>query len=211
MKSLKTALLGATILVSAGAISGANAADVYSRGSIKDTGPVDYRPAITWTGFYFGANIGTTFNEEVTIEDVTFEDDDDNELLAGLHLGYNWQKSSNLVLGIEGDVSFGDDIEYLASLRGRVGLAAGPTLFYATGGVALLGFEDDFGDDSEDFTGWVAGLGVEHKIRDNLSVGLEGLYYAFEEEIENTDVELDFWTVRARLTYHLGSHREELK
>jgi outer membrane immunogenic protein len=117
------------------------------------------------------------------------------------------------VLGIEGDVNFVDDIEYLASLRARIGLAAGPTLFYATGGGAILGFEDDLGGDDDELTGYVVGLGVEHKLRDNVSVGLEGLYYSFDEDDNNVvDDELDFWTVRARLTYHLGGgHREPLK
>jgi hypothetical protein len=75
MKSLKAALLGATILAGAGVLSGADAADVYSRGSIKDTGPVDYLPAISWGGFYFGVNAGGLFleNEDgVDDEDDTF-------------------------------------------------------------------------------------------------------------------------------------------
>jgi outer membrane immunogenic protein len=205
MKSLKTALLGATILVSAGALTGANAADVYSRGSIKDTGPVDYQPAISWNGFYFGVNAGALFLDE----DNSADGDDDTFFAGGLHIGYNWQRTSNLVFGIEGDVNFVDDIEYLASIRARIGLAAGPTLFYATGGGAILGFEDDLGGDDDEVTGYVAGLGVEHKLRQNVSVGLEGLYYNFDDDDVVED--LDFWTVRARLTYHLGGHREELK
>jgi outer membrane immunogenic protein len=85
-------------------------------------------------------------------------------------------------------------------------------LFYATGGVALLGFEDEDSGDDDDLTGWVAGLGVEHKLRQNVSVGLEGLYYSFDEDDNGGDDEdFDFWTVRARLTYHLGEHREPLK
>jgi outer membrane immunogenic protein len=210
MKSLKMALLGATILVSAGVLSAADAADVYSRGSIKDTGPVDYLPAISWNGFYFGVNAGAAFEDD---DNGASDDDDDTVFIGGLHVGYNWQRTSNLVLGVEGDVNFADDIDYLATLRGRIGLAAGPTLFYATGGVAFLGVEDEFSSDDEDFTGWVAGLGVEHKLRENVSVGLEGLYYAFDEDDDNgaSEDEFDFWTVRARLTYHLGGNREPLK
>jgi outer membrane immunogenic protein len=201
MKSFKLALLGATFLVGAVAASGANAADVYGRGgSIKD-GPVDYMPAITWTGFYFGANLGAAFNDE----DNGGDDDDDTAFIGGLHAGYNWQKHGNLVLGVEGDVDFADDIDYLASLRGRLGYAAGPTLFYATAGVAFLGFEDELSDD-DTLTGWVAGLGVEHKVRENVSLGLEGLYYAFDEDDVASD-DADFWALRARLTFHLGDSR----
>ncbi len=200
MNSFKTALLGATFLVGALAASGANAADVYSRGSIKDSGPADYMPAITWTGFYVGANLGAAFFDG--------EDSDDTVAVGGLHAGYNWEKPGGFVLGVEGDVNFADDIEYLASVRGRVGLARGATLFYATGGVAFLGVDDELSDD-DTLMGWTAGLGVEHKLRENVSLGLETLYYNFEEE---TDVEeADFWTVRARLTYHLGGSHEALK
>jgi outer membrane immunogenic protein len=216
VKSLKLTLLSATFLAGASIVSGANAADVYERGgSYKDT-PVSYA-AITWSGFYAGINLGAAFDDDDDDDDfkdveVSRRDDDDDDatFLAGVHVGYNWQKASNLVLGVEGDVSFGDDIDYLASLRGRLGWAAGPTLFYATGGVAFIGLDDNGSDDDEDSeTGWVAGLGVEHKLRDNVSIGLEGLYYAFDEDNNGSgnDDENDFWTVRARLTYHFGGAR----
>jgi outer membrane immunogenic protein len=199
MNAFKLALLGATFMVGAAAVSGAQAADVYSRGgSVKD-GPVDYMPAITWTGFYFGANLGASFNDSET--------DDDTAFLGGVHAGYNWQRHGNVVLGVEGDVDFADDIDYLASLRGRLGFAAGPTLFYATAGVAFLGVDDAFGDD-DTLTGWVAGLGLEHKVRENVSVGLEGLYYDFDED-DNFGQDADFWAVRARLTFHLSDSRGE--
>jgi outer membrane immunogenic protein len=201
MNSFKLALLGATFLASTAIISGANAADVYGRGgSIKD-GPVDYMPAITWTGFYFGAHLGGAFND-----DDNGGDDDDTVFLGGLHAGYNWQKPSNIVFGVEGDVSFADDIDYLASIRGRLGFTTGPTLFYATGGAAFLGVEDIFGDD-DTLNGWVVGLGAEHKLRENVSLGLEGLYYDFSDDDDFDDA--DFWAIRARLTYHFTDPRGE--
>ena len=208
MKSLKSALLGATFLAGASVLSAANAADVYERGSLKD-GPAPYLPAITWTGFYLGANVGAAFNDDDV--EVAGEDDDDTAVIGGLHVGYNWQKPSNLVLGIEADVNFADDIDYLATVRGRLGWAAGPTLFYATGGAAFIGFDDAFSDDDSE-TGWVAGLGIEHKLRDNVSIGLEGLYYAFDQDDDlGGDDDADFWTLRARLTYHFGGYNSPLK
>jgi len=199
MNSFKLALLGATFLATAGAVTGANAADVYSRGnSIKDTGPVDYMPAITWTGFYFGANLGAAFTDGA---------DDDTVAVGGVHAGYNWQRNDHLVLGVEGDVDFADDINYLATLRGRIGYAAGPTLFYATGGVAFFD-ADDINGDSVGLTGYVVGGGIEHKLRENVSLGLESLYYNFEDDSEASD-NADFYTVRARLTYHFTDPRGE--
>jgi outer membrane immunogenic protein len=216
LKSLKLALLGATFLAGAAAISGAQAADVYTRGgSVKDTGPVDYAPAITWGGFYAGIHAGSTFNDEISIsvDDIgsgALEVDD--TFVAGVHVGYNWQTARNVVLGIEGNVTFPSDDEffadYFASIRGRLGYAVDKTLFYGTGGVAILAWDEDssFADTS---VGWVAGLGVEHKIRDNLSIGVESLYYSFEEEFAGGAIEQerDFWTVQARLTYHFNSDR----
>lgn len=84
--------------------------------------------------------------------------------LAGVHAGYNWQTAPNWVVGIEGDwdwtnlsasatnplvravdgnvlandnFSMETDINWLATLRGRLGYTSDNWLFYATGGVAL--------------------------------------------------------------------------
>jgi len=195
------ALLGATFLI--GAAGAASAADLGGGGGggYKD-GPSDYNPGITWSGFYFGANAGAEFI------DIDSEDgDEDAVFIGGIHVGYNWQKHGPWVFGIEGDVNFVDDegTDYLASIRGRLGYAMGPTLLYATGGAAFLGL--DSGDDDEDaITGFVVGGGLEHKIRENVSIGVEGLYYSFDgEDFGLNDEDVDSYTIRARLTYHLNS------
>jgi outer membrane immunogenic protein len=145
MKTFKLALLGATLLASAGAISAANAADVYARGGGLKDGPVDYMPAITWTGFYVGVQAGGVFGDTADfterlgrLSDKT-SFDIDNTWLAGVHLGYNWQTERNLVLGIEGAISAlgggrdaevngvkvgGPDDQWLTSVRGRLGYAS---------------------------------------------------------------------------------------
>lgn len=207
LKSVSYALASAAAL--ALAVPAAHAADIYrDGGSLKDAAPVDYAPPITWTGFYIGANLGAAWDDTDDVEIV-----DDATLIGGGHLGYNWQGARNIVLGVEGDIDFLDDVEYLATIRGRLGYAFGPTLLYATGGVAFIGFDDDglFTDDSD--TGWVAGAGLEHKIRNNLSFGVEGLYYAFENDDDEFLFEDDanFWVARARLTYHFGGYGDILK
>jgi outer membrane immunogenic protein len=210
MTATRLALLGATFLTAASALSAANAADVYApSGSLKDE-PAAYYPAITWTGFYIGAHAGSTVDAQNTFEldGVEVDQDLDDTGLAGFQIGYNWQKASHLVLGIEGDVSFPFDdigVDYFASIRGRLGYAAGNALFYASGGVAFLGFEDDGASDDDNLTGYTVGLGMDYKLRQNVSVGLEGLYYNFEDDIGGgVEQELDFYTVRARLNYHFG-------
>ena len=69
--------------------------------------------------------------------EVTGEGGDDDGIIGGLHLGYNWQRG-NIVFGVEGDVSFDGGLDnYLGSLRGRVGLARDDAFFYITGGLAI--------------------------------------------------------------------------
>ncbi len=216
MKTLKLALLGATFL--AGAAASAQAADIYRDGGYKDppVAPVEYLPAITWTGFYFGGDVGAAFNDDNSYmylfeDDETFDDGNDNTTwLAGVHVGYNWQNPTGLVLGLEGDVSFADNIDYLASIRGRIGYAMNSTMVYATGGAAFMGLERDLFDD-DTVEGWVAGVGLEHKLAQNLSVGLEGLYYNFGDGSDHDipggfyhEDDKDFWVVRARVSYHFG-------
>lgn len=236
MTSLKSALLGATIILSAGAFTAAKAADIEQRGGMKDE--PGYMPAITWSGMYLGAHVGASLDDTVNLSEIGFESNFDigDTTLVGLHIGYNWQATTNIVLGVEGDytVSGSDDFggfgtDYIASVRARLGYAYGKNLVYATGGVAFLGWEDGFGEFlgfDKSVTGWVAGVGIERKIANNLSLGLEGLSYAFDDsgslsfpdgEGEPTnsitsDYERNFWTVRARLNYHFsGGYDEALK
>lgn len=204
MKQLKLYSLG---LVSAFALlaasPAAHAADVYQgEPSIKDSGPVDYAPPITWTGFYIGANAGAAWEDDDDFAD-------DSVFIGGAHLGYNWQTPRNIVIGVEADLGFVEGIDYLATIRGRLGYSFGPALLYATGGVAFAEFENDLAADVLDETGWVAGGGLEYKIRDNWSLGAEGLYHSFEADDGFSD--FDFWVARARLTYHFGGVRDVLK
>jgi outer membrane immunogenic protein len=209
----KTALVGASLLVLGSAA--ASAADVYARGgSYKDE--VAYAPAITWTGFYLGAHAGGSFDNTIEVEDEgTF--DLDEGFVGGVHVGYNWQRANNVVLGLEASLSSidsetdGVDVnDYLATVRGRLGYAMGNTLVYATGGVAWLGYDEDFEDLDAGF-GWVAGAGIEHKLTNRISLGLEALYYDVNTDEGGVDIDQDLWTVQARLNFHLGSHDEPLK
>ena len=216
MTGIRMAFLGATFLTAASALSAANAADVYAPGgSLKDE-PAPYYPAITWTGFYIGAHAGSTFDAQNTFSDGVNEAvvDLDDTGLAGFQLGYNWQKGSHLVLGIEGDMSIPFDdigVDYFASIRGRLGYAAGNALLYATGGAAFL--QDD--NDGDAVAGYTVGLGMDYKLRQNVSIGLESQYYNFEDDVvlngDPVNQELEFFTVRARLNYHFGGREGPLK
>jgi outer membrane immunogenic protein len=132
-----------------------------------------------------------------------------NGIVAGFHAGYNWQ-FGQWVFGIEGDASitpgwndkltnpFGPNtvdnslfaqtqIDWLASIRGRLGMVFNHTLIYGTAGVAwargtyTAGSSSPQNDDRHRFTktGFVVGGGIEWKAAPSVSLRLEGLYYIF--------------------------------
>jgi outer membrane immunogenic protein len=180
-------------------------------------------PASSWGGWYFGLNAGYGWasydgvfdNSELPAfpgETTFISKADPAGGVFGLHTGYNFQNGAT-VWGIEADAMFGgisgqtadgggDDVaraqlNFLGSLRGRGGIAAGNTLFYATAGAALGNSKytviDDKGEPGQNkgslsFTSGalVAGAGVEHKLGRNMSVRLEGLYYWFDGDKHNT-------------------------
>lgn len=184
-------------------------------------------------------------------------------LLGGVQGGYNWQinrfvfgiegdvsftdwDARSRVFDTDAgdlDVSFDDedrifgtsstDIEFLASVRGRLGYAMDSVLIYGTGGVAWAEGDaqaritiDDCdcikevtgkGDLSD--MGWVAGGGVAWMvIPQTVSVGVEGLYYWFNDsktlihetvEFNRGEIDIrataelhDAWVVRARADFH---------
>jgi opacity protein-like surface antigen len=183
-------------------------------------------------------------------------------LLGGVQGGFNWQ-FNGLVFGIEGDVSFTDwsdssvvfdepldefgipadaigvasvDVDFLASIRGRLGMAFDNVMIYGTGGIAWADAEararvdlDDgavtetiFSEkESFDDMGFVVGGGLAWMvIPQTFSVGVEGLYYFFDQEetlfegtftdpetLESTEVRAtasldDAWVIRARADFH---------
>jgi outer membrane immunogenic protein len=142
--------------------------------------------------------------------------------LGGVQAGYDWQ-DRGFVYGVIADWAWTSakasstgpaantsttpsipyasaQVEWLASFRGRFGMAVDDTLFYGTAGVALGSFKDSAsytgtccGDWSADTTstkaGWVAGGGVEHKLTKNLSLVGEVLYYGFgHSTLSNTNL-----------------------
>ena len=131
----------------------------------------------------------------------------------GGQIGYNWQ-TGNWVLGIEGDfnaasisgtqnliggspntpgvtnaISATQRIDWLASIRPRVGVLWGPGLVYFTGGAAWEGVKRDqmisvFGDtaassSSSTRTGFVIGGGYEWLVAQHWTVRAEYLFYDF--------------------------------
>lgn len=184
MKRLLTSLAAGTAV--AALATGAIAADlpVYQAepAYVAPVQPVAY----DWTGLYVGVQGGYAFG------------DSDNGVspegaLVGGTVGYNHQ-FGQFVAGIEADLSYSDiedtynfdtvagpassslELDYLATVRGRLGYAWDRTLIYATGGVAFgdvtVDVSNPAGDNSEEDTavGYVLGAGVEYAFTDNWTV-----------------------------------------
>ncbi|HOV04543.1 MAG TPA: outer membrane beta-barrel protein, partial [Kaistiaceae bacterium] len=119
---------------------------------------------------------------------------------GGLLAGINYQVGQ-LVVGFEGDYTgtnfngrsafpgsaIRGDIDWMATLRGRAGLAVDRYLVYGTGGlaladVALAGYGTA---DGANLTGWTLGAGVEAAVTDNVVVRAEYLYTNFPEKWYN--------------------------
>jgi outer membrane immunogenic protein len=160
--------------------------------------------------------IGATFSVPVST----------SGFIGGGQLGYNYQFANNWVVGIEADIqgiagshksasvfttvpspnfpaqpllsvdTASRSIDYLGTLRGRIGFLATPTfLLYGTGGLAyggvrlntsivqsgpglvFLGVPSSFGSASTTRVGWTAGGGVEWMFLPNWSLKVEYLYY----------------------------------
>lgn len=197
---MKNLIQKLTTLVAASAIS-CIAIQAASAGGEIDAGE-SYQPTV-WKGMYLGGHIGGTFGE---VSEGGFEEDVEG-VIGGVHLGYNIENGST-VFGIEGDFSFSDanidntdvDLDFLASIRGRVGYATNKTLIFATAGVAWAQFSFDNDEISE--AGYVVGAGVEHKFADNVSIRGEILHYGFE--FDEDDVDYDATVIRTGLSWHLN-------
>jgi outer membrane immunogenic protein len=117
-----------------------------------------------WQGLYGGIHVGSADSWH------------DEGLVGGVQLGRNWQ-SGNIVYGIEGDVSFSgnDDIDWMATVRGRVGYLISPNiLVYGTAGLGFVNFAH-FDTESE----FVYGAGIEGKLTQATTLRLE--YIGFSD------------------------------
>ncbi len=120
------------------------------------------------------------------------------------------------------------DITVQGSLRARLGFAFDRALIYATGGLAFANFETDYafldtttgGTDTASFEdtewGWTLGAGVEYAFTNNLTARLEYRYSQFDDLRHDlarvftdgvaNDVETEFHTIRAGVSYKFGSY-----
>ena len=137
-----------------------------------------------------------------------------SNVLGGGQAGCNWQ-SGTVVVGLEGDFDYfrsnsnffnntnpplgnGNSFvigqvlttDYLATVRPRIGIAAGRNFAYLTGGAAFTdaSYTESYVDSgggsgnataSKFLTGWTAGAGWEYAWTDHLTIKFEYLFAAF--------------------------------
>jgi outer membrane immunogenic protein len=210
---MKNFLLTTTALV---ALTGgaAFAADLPSKAVAPMPPAIPYA---TWTGPYIAGIVGVGRMNE-TANNVTPAGSlgpcgnynsacaaSATGFVGGVEVGYDWQ-DRYFVYGVAADwtwtglkktqtqasgvsiMTHQAKIDWLASFRGRMGLAVDNTLIYVTGGLALGHLKsnasfsgadglNNYGALNTTKVGWVAGGGVEHKLNRNWSIKGEALYY----------------------------------
>lgn len=187
---------------------GAHAADLGpNRGRQTWNAPQSsyYPEAFRWSGFYAGVQAGygwgSTTATSTTIAPYSWQSFDYGTSggVGGVHAGFNWQ-SQRFVMGVETDLELSGisgsglgtlggghitNVDWLGSLRGRLGYSMGQTLFYLTGGLAYGGVSVDrsagagftpFIGESAWKTGWTLGGGIEHAFTHNISARIEYRY-----------------------------------
>ena len=158
---------------------------------------------LNWAGFYAGAVGGFGAGHGITDTTGISTTVPLNGGIAGVTGGFNKQYDK-LVLGIEGDIAWSGqsgsatcvldpsytchaNLDWIGSLRGRLGYATGRMLIFATGGAAFLhgksyitkpGGIGPFltGSYSDSYLGWTAGIGIEYALTERLSVKAEYAY-----------------------------------
>lgn len=153
-----------------------------------------------WAGFYIGGNYALVAAQSTAstpggpLGDV---DLNARGLSVGVLAGYNWIFSPKVLAGVEvdfgylggrrkftdwndGAVTVGVEPTWYGTLRGRLGYVTGPSVIYATGGLAFVRLTDTFGTPASTLTttrtGWTAGAGIETKLSARWSTTTEYLY-----------------------------------
>jgi len=183
MRSLFTASVSVLALVAG--LASAQAADIQQRQAITKAPAMVAAPIFTWTGPYIGINGGYGWGESRSF-------DVDGGLL-GVTAGYNWQMNQ-VVFGIEGDIAWSDisgrggcgagttctvENNWLGTVRGRLGWAAGQFMPYVTGGLAFGDVDArrvGFGRTESTEVGYALGAGVEAALWGPVSAKIEYLY-----------------------------------
>lgn len=199
-------------------------------------------PNFDWTGAYVGGHVGYSrgiANAVISGAGTAVTDHPFGSLTGGLQFGYNYVLPSHWLFGIEADASFynalaADDvawsrttaatnlaevIDYMGTVRGRVGYVFDHWMLYGTGGFAwalgrflqIPGITDDTDKLLRVHTGWTVGAGAEMPLSSQWTARLEYLYRNFGEagvifpSGTAANASFDVHTIRAGLNYKLSN------
>ncbi|AWC20855.1 Opacity protein antigen [Aminobacter sp. MSH1] len=191
----KILLASAVVVAFAGA---ARSADVVA------TEPELAPAGFSWTGAYVGVQAGNSWgdaNADYVNPFVWPTSHDPAGFLGGVYVGYNYQFSNNIVLGLDADIAWSGansefkdfpglvrtmvDVDYTAAGRVRLGYAVDRWLPYVAGGIAVsraeFGYDMTVSDAAikDTLVGWTLGGGVELAATDNLILRAEYRYSDF--------------------------------
>jgi high affinity Mn2+ porin len=203
-------------------------------------------PAAPRSGFYFGGHVGYLFgNANATLGDPigvasAGGTSGYGTFFGGVQAGYEHFFASRLMLGVELDMSFADyrdlaqvlsyrataagtaneQLEYLASLRGRIGYDIGGWTPFVTGGIAWASTRfsrTDLTTGNEDANpsnvrlGYVLGGGLDYRLDSHWSARAEYLYtnlgltgFLFNSAPARYDSQYDLHRFRVGLNYKFG-------
>ncbi len=197
-------------------ISGAHAADiiVYEEPVLVEVAT----PAFSWAGAYIGGQVGYGWGKSDFHDDGYVFKTKPDGFLGGLYAGYNFDAGSNVILGIDGDLTINNlkgkysesfpniderheissKLRWSGAVRARTGLAMDRWMPYIAGGVAFGGIKngtrviDGSGtyasSKSDTLTGWTLGAGIDYAATDNLIVRLEYRYTDYGNKNVNIPV-----------------------
>jgi outer membrane immunogenic protein len=184
---------------------------------------------LDWSGYYVGGSLAFASGGASAVPiDAGRPDNDLEGAVFGAQLGYNIQRG-NIVYGIEATLSATNaetgstatgcsavhceyvDVNWLATLRGRAGVAVDQTLFYGSLGVAtadVTAIDWDAGTASESHrhSGYVIGVGAEYSLSEKMSAKVEYNYMDFNDQTYNLGtpdaVEFDLSVVEVGINFH---------
>lgn len=208
---MKSASIIALTVSSVFIASNATAADMTVYDPAPSYAPVQEQ-AYDWSGLYLGVHGGLATGDfdyaagptggpaliNASISGSGF--------IGGAQIGYDWQ-SGPWVFGALADIAFSNysasisasiggpsleaesQLNYLGTVRGRIGYAFDRALFYGHGGFAYGETEQSVSaggttlfSGSTGRTGWVIGAGLEYALTDRISFGTEYSYVDLGEE-----------------------------
>ena len=182
--------------VLAAAALAALSAPAAAAGLLTDSGMMaPTSMADDWTGFYAGVVAGYGFGTSTYNFAGTTTDVGTSGFIGGVTGGYN-QQFQQFVLGGEADLAWSgvtgtktltggsatSTIGWQSTVRGRAGVVFDPVpvMVYGTAGLALGGVSTSITGGTKSYSatqaGWTAGVGVEGKVADQMTIKFEYAY-----------------------------------